>query len=152
MIGKVASSVALLLMAVATQAEVYKWTDDEGKVHYSQTPPTNVPVTTIKSAAPPSGAGQPDEALQQRLEDFDERRKAREASAGERAAEQDGEKIRAENCERARANATTLQSHGQVSLKEGDTYRALGEEERQAKIAEAEGHVKEFCGAVASGK
>jgi hypothetical protein len=38
-----------------------------------------------------------------------------------------------------------LQSHGQISIKEGDTYRKLTEVERQVRISEAQGHIDEFC-------
>ena len=39
----------------------------------------------------------------------------------------------------------SLTSRGQVTVKDGDVYRKLSEEERQAKIEETEEQVKEFC-------
>ncbi len=39
----------------------------------------------------------------------------------------------------------SLTSRGQVTLKEGDIYRKLTEEERQAKIQETQSQVDEFC-------
>jgi hypothetical protein len=73
-------------------------------------------------------------------------------SAPEQAEHKQAEQIRAENCRRARDNLTALQNHGRVSIKEGDTYRALSEEERQAKVSETEGKVAQFCQEVADGK
>ncbi len=58
---------------------------------------------------------------------------------------QEAAKLKEENCRRASDNLATLERHGQVSLREGGDYRRLTEEERQAKISEAQGHVKEFC-------
>jgi hypothetical protein len=38
-IKKIVLVVALVVVAVSVQAGIYKWTDDEGNVHYTQTPP-----------------------------------------------------------------------------------------------------------------
>jgi hypothetical protein len=147
-----AGAVMVFLMAAAAQAVIYKWTDEKGKVQYSQTPPPGVNAALIEPAAPPPNAGQSDEALQKRLEGFEQRREAREKSKAEQAGEKEAQKIRAENCQRARDDLATLQAHGRISIKEGDTYRALTEEERQAKISEAQAHVDEFCNEVANSK
>ena len=39
----------------------------------------------------------------------------------------------------------SLTSRGQVTLKDGDLYRKLTEEERQEKIKETQAQVDEFC-------
>lgn len=154
MIGQIAitGGMLLLLSTAGAETEVYKWTDEDGEVHYSQTPPAGADTTTIELAPPPASAGQPDEKLEKRLENFEQRRQARKTSKLERAETKKTNKIRAENCTRARDNLATLESHGQISLQEGDSYRKLTEEERQAKIGEAQGHIKEFCGKVADGQ
>ncbi len=151
MIRQVApGAVAVLLTMASVEAAIYKWTDEKGRVQYSQNPPPGVEATEFKPTAPPLGAGKLDEALQKRLKGFEERREARKRFKAQQAEQQAAEKIRAENCQRARVNLATLQSYGWVSLKEGDHYRALTEEERQAKIVEAQGHIEEFCKEVAS--
>ncbi len=147
-----AAAMLLLLNAASAQAEVYKWTDEDGKVHYAQTPPVGADTTTIELAPTPASAGQPDERLKKQLEDFEQHRRARNMSRLTQAETKNTNKIRAENCTWARENLAALESHGQVSLKEGDTYRKLSAEERQAKISEAQGQIKEFCGQIAGAK
>ena len=39
----------------------------------------------------------------------------------------------------------SLSSRGQVTVKDGDIYRKLSEEERQSKIQEAQSNIKEYC-------
>ncbi|MGH8502812.1 MAG: DUF4124 domain-containing protein [Gammaproteobacteria bacterium] len=154
MMTRIAAAAALLicLSAANAQTAVYKWTDAEGQVHYSQTPPEGVDATLIELGAPPPSAGRPDERLQERIEGFEQRRQAREASQIEQAEKKTADKIRAENCRRARDHLAAIESHGQVSLREGDSYRRLTEEERQAEISQAQGHIKEFCGKTTDGK
>ncbi|MBA2410057.1 MAG: DUF4124 domain-containing protein [Gammaproteobacteria bacterium] len=148
----VAGGMLLFLSTAGAETKVYKWTDEEGKVHYTQTPPAGADTTTIKLAPPPVSAGQPDERLIKQLEDFEQRRQARDASRQDQAEMKNTNKIRADNCTQAQENLVTLESHGQVTLKEGDSYRKLSEEERQAKISEAQGHIKEFCDKIAGTK
>ncbi|MGC1951257.1 MAG: DUF4124 domain-containing protein [Gammaproteobacteria bacterium] len=46
--------VGCTLFAATTLAGVYKWTDNEGNVHYTDTPPSGVPAQSLKSdPAPP---------------------------------------------------------------------------------------------------
>ncbi len=53
--------------------------------------------------------------------------------------------IKQENCTQAKTNLTSLTSRGQVTLKEGDLYRKLTEEERQDRIKTANQSIEEFC-------
>ncbi|MFZ3324191.1 MAG: DUF4124 domain-containing protein [Usitatibacter sp.] len=47
------------LVALGAQAEIYKWTDEKGQVHYGEQPPPNADTKTIKA---PSGGPGPSEA------------------------------------------------------------------------------------------
>ena len=40
--------VALILFSLSASADIYKWVDANGKVHYSNTPPPNVKGTKVK--------------------------------------------------------------------------------------------------------
>ena len=42
------------LLATATQAQVYKWTDAAGQVHYGDRPSTQFPSEQVETAAPPA--------------------------------------------------------------------------------------------------
>ena len=145
---RIPTATLLLFAALTTpsvQGTVYKWQDEDGKVHYTQTPPADAEFEIISPLSPPKGAGQPDERLKQQLKGFEERRQTRNESEQERATAQQNAQIKQQNCEAARANLTMLQSRGQIRLKEGDTYRILPEEERQEKISEAKRQIEEHC-------
>jgi glutaredoxin len=50
-------ALSLLALSLAPQAQLYRWTDESGKVHYTDTPPpANAKDVQKKSAARPSGA------------------------------------------------------------------------------------------------
>ncbi|MBE8168847.1 MAG: DUF4124 domain-containing protein [Shewanella sp.] len=54
----------LLLITVVAQAAIYKWTDKDGKVHYSDTPITGAEVitpseNTLNKIAPPNAVSKP---------------------------------------------------------------------------------------------
>src|SRR4051795_10747432 len=64
------SLVVLCLLAAPVSADMYKWTDENGKTHYSDQPPPNAitksetikaakPQANPAAAPPPAAAGQP---------------------------------------------------------------------------------------------
>jgi len=53
-------------------AEIYRWVDAQGRVHYTQTPPPARPAETVRPAAPPAGGG--DNGLKQYAEQLDKQR------------------------------------------------------------------------------
>lgn len=141
-----AVSIALLICTIANAGPVYKWSD-EGRVIYSQTPPKSgiefevvfqdtqgVNKKTTVAKAESSGSGS-----------FEERREQRNQSENDKKVMQESNKIKAENCTIATKNMESLTSRGQVTVKDGDIYRKLSEDERQAKIQETQEQVSEYC-------
>ncbi len=63
---------SLLACALTAQAQLYRWTDDSGKVHYSDTPPpaTAKNVAKKESARLANTAAQQSYALQQAIKSF----------------------------------------------------------------------------------
>ena len=116
------------LVAPPVAAETYKWTDAEGKVHYSdQPPPANAKEQgTVKSIKPstPAAASAPTEkgapaaktpTYVEQEADFKKRQveaAEREAAEKKKAAEV-AEKRR--NCEQARASLKNLQLGGRIA-------------------------------------
>ena len=142
----IAASIALLLSTVANAGPVYKW-NEQGRVIYSQTPPApgvefevvfqdergeNTSVAKVEGTDSDSS--------------FDERREERKQTANDKKVMEESNKIKAENCGIATKNMQSLKSRGQVTVKDGDVYRKLSEEERQAKIQETQDQVSEYCG------
>jgi Domain of unknown function (DUF4124) len=57
---KIFLAVALVLFSLSANADIYKWVDANGKIHYSNTPPPNVKGTKVKVDDP--APAQPDSA------------------------------------------------------------------------------------------
>ncbi len=138
-------SFSLLLVTAAYAGPVYKWNED-GRVIYSQTPPAsgvkfeivfeeNIGKSTSVAKADPSDSDST----------FEERREQRKQTEADKKVQEESNRIKAENCAIATKNMESLTSRGQVTVKDGDIYRKLTEEERQAKIQETKEQVSEFC-------
>jgi hypothetical protein len=116
---------ALALFILPAWADLYKWTDDNGKVHYSDQPPPgdakqSQTIKEVKSAVPaPNGAGAEPAATaktptEQEMEFRKRRLDAAEAEAkAKKEAEATEEKKR--NCERANAQVASLQRGGRIT-------------------------------------
>lgn len=138
--------VALLLVsAVDAASTAYKWVDGTGKTIYSQTPPpVGVPFEIVEQPDAKSSSLTKDSTsdLQEQVA------KAQDARSQKKEEQQrlaESEQIKKENCTQARTNLTALTSRGQVTIKEGDLYRKLTEEERQSRISDAKTQISEFC-------
>ena len=145
-------TLGLLGTAVAFQAlaagAVYKWVDETGETHYSQTYPTgNYEVEKIRNAPPPADdPEQVKQQLQKQVDDMNERAREQEDTKKEAISEAEYQKIIKENCANARKNLGALNEGGRKRYltPEGEVVR-LTEEERQSRIAEANKQIKEYC-------
>lgn len=129
------------------QAEIYKWTDENGQVHYTQQPPADLPAEHITPPPPPPI--DPEKA-QQQVEELIESQQTEESAEVKRQkveqAEELAEQIREENCQIARDNLLVYQNNpGRRFMNELGEVTRPTEEERQAKITEFEKQVDEFC-------
>ncbi len=128
-----------LHMAAAT---AYKWIDENGETHYSQSPPTATKAEVIKTPTSPADAPAPEQkpantAAQKPVDTkqpLDNKAKAEDAA------------VRAENCASASKDLETLQNSPRVTVKNKDgLYHRLNDEERKARIEETQKRVDEFC-------
>ena len=104
------------LATVTASAALYKWTDSNGRVIYSDQPPLgNVKVETINAPPPPAN---PNAVKDLAVKDA-ELRKSKQARADDEAkstkARVDANQLR-ENCDRARGQMHTLGNSDQVVL------------------------------------
>jgi hypothetical protein len=138
----------LALCAASAQADVYKWVDSNNEVQYTQTPPpAGVEFTRIGSAAAPAhDPAEADTSLQERLEASEEQKQQKAKATSDAEQQAEIARISRQNCVNARKNLEQLGRSGQIRYKtgEGEELR-LSEEERQQRIEEAQGQVKEFC-------
>lgn len=135
-----AALVALTLAAQPAGAEVYKWVDEEGVVHYSQQPPAEGESTVLEpKTAPPkpqqTTGGAPDEAGGDG-----------EAETAAEAEQQQGAGTIDEFCRQARADIQTLEAGGRVRVEEADgSLRYLGPEEQQQRLQQLQQQVANNC-------
>ncbi|MET0047235.1 MAG: DUF4124 domain-containing protein [Sedimenticola sp.] len=145
-----AVAVALTVTAFHASAQVYRWVDEDGVTIYSQTRPAGGgEVTEIKTATPrgPAAASSsPTERLDKQREQSDAAKEKAESDALKREYEAEQAKARSTNCQAARHNLQLYQTLGNKIVKRPDgTYKRYTETERQAKIAEMEKQIEQFC-------
>jgi len=116
-------ALALFLFIPPAWADLYKWTDENGKVHYSdQPPPGDVkqsesikqPKSAAAQDAPANAAAKPKTAADLDMEFRKRRVEAAEAEAkAQKEAEAAEEKKR--NCQRATAQVASLERGGRIT-------------------------------------
>ncbi|KRB41395.1 hypothetical protein ASD82_09150 [Rhodanobacter sp. Root179] len=130
-------AVALLLLAPLATAQVYKWTDASGTVHYSEAPPAQgtkfEKVTTTGTAqplAPPPTS---------------ETAGAREAPAQPAQPVADTPENRASLCATLKSNIGALQGGGPVVMQQNGKSVALDDAQRKQQVASAQAQYDQFC-------
>jgi len=138
-------ALALILSATSASAQAYKWVSETGNTIYSQTPPpygTPFELVDDSSIASSNYGVSSTKNLKKNL---DSSRETREKEKTEKQQVAESKQIKQENCTQAKTNLTSLTSRGQVTIKEGELYRKLTEEERQDRIKTANQSIEEFC-------
>jgi hypothetical protein len=132
------------------QAQVYKWTDKDGKVQYSDSPPpagtgASTPQKLDTSAADSSGVGgtAKEQSWKDKARDYDKRRiEAAEKQTGDA----DLARKNQERCTNARRHLRMLQEVGRVFRTDDQGARHyIDDSQRQEQIARAEAVVSESC-------
>lgn len=137
----------------ASQGQMYKWTDDKGIVHYSDSVPENVtnaqPIRA--SGRQPADAPAAQATREQQLnaqkkatKDKEAEKAGKPATASTEPAAKD--KRYEERCEKLRENLNVLQSRGRVreADEKGET-RYLTDEEKQQRLDDIQRQIKAFC-------
>ena len=127
--------------------EIYKWTDENGNVVFSERKPT-ASKTDVETVTPIVTGGR--NAFEQ--EDFE----TKDTEAGqaadpearkreEQAIAEKNRKVEERNCKASRDRLVSLQRPRVNEVAEDGTRRVMGEDERQAEIAKSEAAVNEWC-------
>lgn len=146
---RLAALVTLLVVPVLATAQVYTWRDANGKIHYSDQPPSERGVSSRRIGAPTDESDDVPIAAKNAAE-----RKAAAAKqakeAGEKAAQTERERAedaqRQENCQRARQNLAGLES-GLIRFRmtESGEREALDGSVRDSELASARHAVETNC-------
>lgn len=136
-------AVALLSLAPLASAQVYKWTDAGGTVHYSQTPPeqgTNfkkvtttgsakplaTPATTASGAAPATSESAP-------------------PPPAPAAPVADTPENRSKLCDALKGNIAALKGNGPVVMNQGGKSVTLDNDQRKQQVDAAQAQQTQFC-------
>lgn len=124
-------TLATCVTGAASATDVYRWTDEKGVTHYSDTPPGDkkyerVNVRTGKASAP-------EQAI-----DADADAEAEGDAAPAAQAAPDPAIARAERCKNAQTNLIALRSNFDVNIEINGETRPLSPEEREQQIARNE--------------
>ena len=147
----IAALFGALLATPVMAAQYYKWIDDQGVTHYTETPPpeTAKGATEVKvQTRTPSGAEAAVENLQKQREAATksltdaEKKKTPEKTSPSKA----DKAANAERCKKLQANLVIMETNGRVSeLVEKGEKRYLTEEEKTKRMDDARKQIKVLC-------
>ena len=139
-----------MLCVTPVHAELYKWVDEQGKIHYSDQPSGAKTKSESKLGIPnqPSASTSPGGAKTWQEKDLEF--KKRQASTSEKAEKEQKEaqdaKTKRENCDKAKLSLAQLESIAPVYTFDPTTgRRALNDAQRTEAIASAKKSVTEWC-------
>ena len=150
-------SLTVLLLAASTVAavagqDIFRWTDEDGQVHYGSRPPGDQ-ATRVLTQPPPPTVSEPNEqaraqARQRMLDAFDRDRQLRQQQAREEAAEA---RENAQRCRKLTRHWRRLHHPGPIYFG-NDTQgrRYLDDAERKAEQDKLRGPLKSACGEIPS--
>jgi len=138
-----------LTLGTPVHASIYKWTDEGGEVHYSQTPPPGVPATTVEiQDTHPSSSALKEKTEIQNLQN--KQQATEQVKKMEQEKSQALEKIaeeKAQNCQTAKDNLTEFNEHVRMRLTDPTTNKTvmLTPEQRDEEIAKIQTIIDENC-------
>ena len=132
-------AVALLLLIPAVSAQVYKWKDASGTVHYSEAPP---PQGTKFEKIHTSGSAEPVAAPPAAPVN-----EAPEGGSLEGPTQKvaDTPENRAKLCSSLKSNLGALQGSGPVVMEQDGKPQALDDAQRKQQIATAQAQYDQYC-------
>jgi len=137
----------LLLTSNTSMAGIYKWTDAEGNVHYSQQRPRDASSEkmNVPKYAPENKSTYKRPGIDKKTTDSNTKAAPEEPTleTKETPAEK---KRRLADCEKIRQNLATMESHGRVRSADKDgNLRYLSDEEKVARMAKSKNTLSKHC-------
>ena len=138
--------IGVLVCGSAVAAKFYRWTDDNGVTHYTQTPPPEgVQSKEVRTMGPSSDQDAELERLQQQRQQADaaRQRQAKQQAEAEKETKAPDQATQ-ERCEQHRKNLDELRNRPVVRTTDPDTGEVitLDDEGRQKMIQETEEALK----------
>jgi len=138
--------VTLLVLACATagalaadKQQVYKWTDANGVVHFSDAPPPDAKNAELLHLVGGTSAASDSAAADDKTKPSDDKSKP--------ASPTDSTDTQAKECERAKNNLVLLQSNIPVNeITPDGKEKPLDAKDRQARVADVNARIARLCG------
>jgi hypothetical protein len=137
----------ILLLPLLAHAEIVKWVDDKGEVHYSDQPPATAKTPKTLNIKNQPGASAPaQKSLADQELEFRKRQMEAEDAAKKAAEDKKQAEIAQQNCASARANLKMLQDGVRMTKYNEKGERVfLDDADRAKAIAEAQRAVSDWC-------
>ena len=143
-----AALLALALTCLPAAAALYKWTDENGRTVYGDTPPAGVKVEKVNAAAAPADANAVRDMAAKDAE-FKARQKARSEEDAKAEKAQADAKAKVERCAQLRGNIQTMRSSAavykfnekgeKVYFEAADRQKSIADSEKQLRDLNCEG-------------
>jgi len=141
---KLSAFILLSLFFTVSFAEVYKWTDDSGRMNYTQYKPLHHE-SELVDGPPPAASGSQD-LNKPFAEQIDQRGKARREQLAAEKAKSSKTDFNAQQCDTATKNLSALQAGGRVSFvsSTGETIY-MSDDDKKLRIGEAKKQIEFYC-------
>lgn len=141
--------ILLFLLSSPVMAQLYKWTDENGKVQYSDQPPLDgrdsqkVQTQTKNTSSSDNPAAK---SLAEKSLEFRKRRAAAEEAEAKETKEAAQAKQKKENCEQARGRLSALESGVRITKYDAAGERVfLTDEDRTREIPQVQKEIDHWC-------
>jgi len=148
---KYSLAISLLLTAINAQSALNKWVDAEGKVHYSDSAPSDAKVKTLRSASAPdamtpvSGVTAP-KSLAEREAEWKKSQQSKDEDAKKADLVKEAALIKQKNCVSARSNLAGYENSRAIVQYDSKGERAyLDDAARSQAIENARKEVSKYC-------
>lgn len=126
-------------------AEMYKWADDDGNIHYSQSPPIDSDDVEVIKPPPRVDTEKAAKALEKQKKNVDKLREDRITKKEDKQKQEEEALAKQEKCQQARKRFGSY-NRPRVNVENSDgSLRVLSEEERQSEIEKSKESVKKLC-------
>ncbi len=136
----------LLLLPALAIADIYRWTDDDGTVNFSQTAPTDRPSQQIVTPAPPAMNENAAAEVEQLIEAQQQRSQDQQQQRHEQQQAEQIRQQREENCRIARENLQLFMDNPNRRFMDSDgNFQRLSEDLRQQRMIELQQYIDNLC-------
>jgi len=123
--------------------KVYKWTDENGVIHYGDKRPGGTQTETLRVESHSSSART---SPQDQLKALEEQQERASMAENELKKEDQAQKQTQERCEQAKSNLLTIENNARIRIEKNGELRYMTPKEITAKKDEMSKIIEEACG------